>query len=254
MTAVVERTEFLRLIELSKLLDPEAYTALSQAPDLPDTPGEIAERLVQQGTLTRYQVKQLLAGRHRGFVLGPYRILDQLGQGGMGTVYLAEHAQLRRKVALKVLGREHVDNPAAVERFQREARAASALAHPNIMRVHHIGQAVGTLYLVTEYIDGATLEDVIDRKGPFGIEEAVKLAAQAAAGLQQAHEKGFVHRDIKPENLMLTSTGVLKILDMGLTKSIHRPEDNLTGKMDPDAILGTLDYLSPEQAMNGQPD
>ena len=254
MSAVADRSEFLRVIELSKLIDPEVYTALAQTGDLPDAPGELAERLVQQGILTRFQAKQLLAGRHRGFILGPYRLLDQIGQGGMGMVYLAEHAALKRKVAIKVLSREQAENPAAIDRFQREARAASALCHPNIMRVHHVGQAGGAHYLVMEYIDGATLEDLIDRKGPLGIDEAVKVAAQAAAGLQHAHEKGFVHRDIKPENLMFTQGGVLKILDMGLTKSVSCPQDNLTGLMNTDVILGTIDYLSPEQAMQSGAD
>src|SRR5437868_5878165 len=141
MTAVADRTEFLRVLELSKLLDPAAITAIQTAADLPDAPGELAERLVQQGVLTRFQAKQLLAGKHRGFVLGPYRLLDQIGQGGMGTVFLGEHAALKKKVAVKVLSRDHAENKAAIDRFQREARAASALCHPNIVRTHHVGQA-----------------------------------------------------------------------------------------------------------------
>jgi serine/threonine protein kinase len=254
MTAVADRTEFLRVLELSKLLDPAALGAVFQSADLPVSPGQLAEQLVQQGTLTRFQAKQLLAGRHRGFVLGPYRLLDQIGQGGMGTVFLAEHATLKRRVAVKILAREQAENPAAVERFQREARAASAFCHPNVMRVHHAGQTGGTHYMVMEYIDGATLEDLIDRKGPLGITDAVRVAAQAAAGLQHAHEKGFVHRDIKPENLMLTRAGELKILDMGLTKCVTRAEDNLTGVLNSSVVLGTIDYLSPEQAMQSAVD
>ena len=104
-------------------------------------------------------------------------------------------------------------------------------------------------YLVMEYVDGATLEDLIDRKGPFTFQEACQIAAQTAAGLHHAHEKGFVHRDVKPENLMLARGGAVKILDMGLTKSVTQDQDNLTGKIKTDAIFGTIDYLSPEQAV-----
>jgi serine/threonine protein kinase len=249
MTAVADRTEFLRVLEQSKLFEPAAFAALSQSAGAAGSPGEFAEQLVQQGTLTRFQAKQLLAGRHRGLVLGPYRLLEKIGQGGMGMVFLAEHAALKRKVAIKILAKDQAESPAAVERFQREARAASALCHTNIMRVHHAGQTAGTHYIVMEYIDGATLEAIIDRKGPLGTTDAVRVAAQAAAGLHHAHEKGFVHRDIKPENLMLTRAGELKILDMGLTKCVTREDDNLTGVMNSSLILGTIDYLSPEQAM-----
>jgi serine/threonine protein kinase len=198
MTAVSDRTEFLQVLERSKLLDPATLGTIQTAGDLPEAAGELAERLVQQGTLTRFQARSLLDGQFRGLVVGPYRLLDQIGQGGMGTVYLAEHSNLKKKVAVKVLGRDQAGNKAAVDRFHREARAASALCHPNIVRMHHVGQAVGVHYLVMEYVDGATLERVLDRKGPFSVEEAVKVTAQAAAGLQHAHEKGFVHRDVSP--------------------------------------------------------
>jgi serine/threonine protein kinase len=250
MAAVADRAEFLAVLEQSKILDPDRVAALRADAELPPHAGPVAERLVQDGTLTRFQAKQLLAGKYRGLVFGPYLLLDQVGKGGMGTVYLAEHAKLKRKVAIKVLARDLAENKIAVERFQREARAASALCHPNIVRVHHVGSAGGTHYIVMEYVDGATLDQIIDRRGPFTPVQAAKIAAQAAAGLAHAHERGFVHRDIKPENLMLTKAGQVKILDMGLTKNVQRSEDNLTGMMDSRQVLGTLDYLSPEQAMD----
>ncbi|WP_168219285.1 serine/threonine-protein kinase [Limnoglobus roseus] len=229
-------------------------TRLRTTADLPDNSGECAEQLIQQGVLTRFQSKQLLAGKFRGFVLGPYRLLDQIGKGGMGTVYLGEHATLKRRVAVKVLARELAENKISVERFLREARSASALTHGNIVRVHHVGQAVGTHYIVMEYVDGVTLEQVVDRKGPFSATEAAQIAVQAAAGLQHAHERGFVHRDIKPENLMITKNGTVKVLDMGLTKSIQSSSDNLTGVLNSKAILGTIDYLSPEQGLQSDVD
>lgn len=248
MSAVADRSEFFSLLGQSRLLEPPQVDELMASADLPADPGECAERLVQRGALTRFQAKQLLAGRFRGLVFGPYRLIEQIGKGGMGTVYLAEHAKLKRKVAIKVLARELAEDAAAVERFMREGRAASALCHPNVVRVHHAGSADGTHYLVMEYVDGATLEQVVDRKGPFAHAQAAKIGVQAAAGLEHAHEKGFVHRDIKPENLILTKGGAVKILDMGLTKDVTRQEDNLTAIVNPKLILGTIDYLSPEQA------
>ncbi|CAN5506647.1 serine/threonine-protein kinase [soil metagenome] len=250
MTAVADRTDFLRVLQLSTLIEAERLKAFTSDPEFPADANAAAEKLVQSGELTRFQAKQLLAGKHRGFVLGPYKILDQIGKGGMGTVYLGEHTAMNKKLAIKVLARELSSDKSAIDRFQREARAASALTHQNIVRVHHVGQTGENRYLVMEYVNGATLEQILDRKGPFTVSQAVRIAMQAAAGLHHAHEKGFVHRDIKPENLMLTKEGAVKILDMGLTKSTSQ-EDNLTGTLNPTLILGTIDYLSPEQAMQG---
>lgn len=251
MAAVADRMDFLRILALSKLIDPQRLEALQSEPDFPNDHGEIAEKLIKSGDLTRFQAKSLLAGRHRGFRLGRHRVLDQIGKGGMGTVFLTEDAQTREKYAVKVLAKELDEDAAAIERFQREARAAAALNHSNVVRVYELGEAEGSRYLVMEYVNGATLEQIIDRKGPFTVVQAVRLALQAAAGLHHAHLKGFVHRDIKPENLMLSRDGTLKILDMGLTKSFRKGEDNLTARRNSQHILGTIDYLSPEQAING---
>lgn len=249
MPALASRSEFLSVVAESHLLDAGTLDSLRADESLPENPREIAEQLVQKGVLTRFQAKHLLAGKYRGFVLGPYRLKDQIGKGGMGTVYICEHSVHKVRVALKVLSPEMAESKVAVERFLREARSASALSHPNIVRVHHVGQSGGTHYIVMEYVDGATLEQVVDRKGPFTLAEAAKIAIQVAAGLQHAHERGFVHRDIKPENLMVTKGGQIKILDMGLTKSVRNAADNLTGVLNTKTILGTLDYLSPEQAI-----
>ncbi len=254
MTAVADRTEFFKLLEMSKLIEPDRLATLLSDEDCPSEQSGVAEKLIQAGELTRFQAKQLLAGKYRGFLLGPYKILDQIGKGGMGTVFLAEHAGMNKKLAIKVLAKELSSDKAAIERFSREARAASALAHPNVVRVHHVGQTGDNRYLVMEYVNGATLEQILDRKGPFTVQQAVRIAMQAAAGLHHAHEKGFVHRDIKPENLMLTKEGQIKILDMGLTKSFNNADDNLTGQLNTTAILGTIDYLSPEQAMQNEID
>jgi eukaryotic-like serine/threonine-protein kinase len=254
MSAIATRNEFFSIIAQSKLVDDDVLEKLRESQELSERSGECAEQLIKQGVITRFQAKQLLAGKHRGFVLGPYRILDQIGKGGMGTVYLGEHSTLKRRVAVKVLARELAENKTAVERFLREARSASSLTHQNIVRVHHVGQAAGTHYIAMEYVEGVTLEQVVDRKGPFSVAETAQIAIQAATGLQHAHERGFVHRDIKPENLMMTKDGMVKILDMGLTKNVGSESDNLTGVMNAKGILGTLDYLSPEQAIQGPVD
>lgn len=144
------------------------------------------------------QAKLLLSGRYRGFRLGAYIIREQIGQGGMGAVYLAEHETLRRRVAIKVLARNEGMNKVAVERFLREARAAAALDHPNIVRIFDVAQQGDMYFLVLEFVDGQTLDQIIERSGPMPCGRAVEYILQAAAGLQHACEKGFVHRDIKP--------------------------------------------------------
>src|SRR5262249_23144116 len=155
--------------------------------------------LVQKGFLTKFQAGQLLAGRHKGFRIGPYVIQDMLGRGGMGAVYLAEHLDLHRKGAIKILAPgKGEDQKLALERFFREGRAAAALDHPNIVRIFDVARHNETPYLVMEYVDGETLQQLVDRDGPMVYDVAAECIAQAAAGLQHAHEKGFVHRDIKP--------------------------------------------------------
>ena len=217
---------------------------------VPGDPNQCAALLVKAELLTAYQAKQLLGGKFRGFFLGPYKILKPIGQGGMGAVYLAEHTSLGRKVAVKVLTAEKAKDKLTLERFHREARAAAALDHPNIVRLHDISQGAGVHFLVMEYVDGNDLQTLMAQTGPLHFAQAAQYIAQAAAGLQHAHEKGFVHRDIKPANLMLTKDGGIKILDMGLARSFTDSRDNLTGLLAEGDIAGTVDFLSPEQAMN----
>ncbi len=250
MATIANRTEFLSIVAESQLLSNELLEELRVDPQLSDSPGECAEQLIHKGLLTRFQTKRLLVGKYRGFVFGPYRIKDQIGKGGMGTVYLCEHSKLGRKVAVKVLAPELIENKVAVERFLREARSASALCHPNIVRVHHVGQASGTHYMVMEYVDGATLEQVVDRKGPFAITEASWIAVQVAAGLQHAHERGFVHRDIKPENILVGRGArglTAKISDFGLAKSYR--SIGLSGLTFSGEMRGTIPFMPPEQML-----
>ncbi len=243
--------ELLALIRGSGIHSPGAFDErLAEIRDLPDEPIRAAEVLVREGLLTRFQAKQFLSGRHKGFKLGQYVIQDVLGQGGMGSVYLAEHGALRRRVALKVLRSQRgLDQKVSIERFMREARAAAALDHPNIVRIHDVAQQGDVYYLALEFVEGRTLDQLLERGTPVAPSQAVGYIAQAAAGLQHAHEKGFVHRDIKPANLILASNGTVKILDMGLARSLRSEGDNLTEMLDKGAIVGTVDFLAPEQAL-----
>ena len=242
--------ELLDLIRKSGILPPERFAAVDVAA-LPPEPKKAAAALFRDGVLTKFQAQQFLQGRHKGFCLGPYVLHDQIGRGGMGVVYLAEHNELRRKVAIKVLvvGKDN-DAKLATERFLREARAVAALDHPNIIRIFDVGRHNDTPYLVTEYVTGETLQQTIDREGAIPYPAAAEAIAQAAAGLQHAHEKGFVHRDVKPGNLMRDRTGTVKLLDMGLARSFANETDHLTEKLDHGAVVGTADYISPEQALN----
>ncbi len=193
-----------------------------------------------------------------GTRLGPYEIVAALGAGGMGEVYRARDARLGREVALKVLPSEVAASPDRLRRFEQEARAASAISHPNLLAVFDIGEQDGLRYLVTELLEGETLRDRLER-GPLAALKALELTAQFARGLAAAHERGIVHRDLKPENLFLTREGHAKILDFGLAKVVS-PEEVATqvggfasqAHTEPGLVLGTMAYMSPEQ-VRGQP-
>jgi serine/threonine protein kinase len=178
-----------------------------------------------------------------------YRVLRRLGEGGMGVVYQAEHRLMERLVAVKVISRALLGNPEAVERFNREVRAAARLDHPNIVKAYDAEQAGDLQLLAMEYVEGRSLADVLAKKGPLPVAYACQCVRQAALGLQHAHEKGMVHRDLKPHNLMLTTRGVVKILDFGLAKlaSERRSRDGLTLE---NAVMGTPGYMAPEQAQD----
>ena len=249
MPAPSSTAELLDLIGKSGIATAEALAREARPGELPDDPVRGAGVLVRKGVITQFQAKLLLAGRYRGFKLGAYIVREQIGQGGMGAVYLAVQPTLRRKVAVKVLAPSEGMNRVAVERFLREARAAAALDHPNIVHIYDIAKQGELHYLAMEYVDGETLDALVERGGPVAAGRAVELMLMAAAGLQHAHERGFVHRDIKPGNLIVAKDGTLKILDMGLARS-HDIADKLTEILDKGAVVGTADYISPEQAMN----
>ncbi len=184
-----------------------------------------------------------------GHRLGPYTILSPLGAGGMGEVYRARDTRLDRDVAVKVLPADMASDPASMARFEREAKAVAALSHPNILAIHDFGSSDGVLYAVTELLDGESLRQRLER-GALPPRRAAEIARAIALGLAAAHEKGIVHRDVKPANLFLTRDGVLKILDFGLARQLHRgahTEATVTDHTQPGVVLGTAGYLSPEQ-------
>jgi TolB-like protein/Tfp pilus assembly protein PilF len=194
-----------------------------------------------------------------GSQLSRFRIVERVGAGGMGVVYRAEDVRLQRQVALKVLPAEALPTAARRERFLREAQAASALNHPNIVTIHEVGHEGSVDYIVMEMLEGQSLRQAL-RAGPLPVGVAIELATAIADGLSAAHDEGIVHRDLKPENLFLTWEGRVKVLDFGLAKRVgHEPEEPASspeGTVDtePGAILGTVGYMSPEQAQGGAAD
>jgi eukaryotic-like serine/threonine-protein kinase len=193
-----------------------------------------------------------------GKTISHYRILEKLGSGGMGVVYKAEDTKLGRILAVKILPPEYVADPDRRRRFIQEARAASALNHPNIITIYDIDEAEGFHYIAMEYVRGRTLDRLIARHG-LRANEALKYAVQMAAALAKAHSAGIVHRDLKPTNVMVTGDGLVKILDFGLAKLTEVAPTNdadTAATQEPvteeGTILGTVGYMSPEQA-EGKP-
>ena len=190
-----------------------------------------------------------------GRELGNYRIERQLGAGGMGEVFLAHDAKLNRKVALKILPAEFVLDAERVKRFEREAKAVSALNHPNIVTIYDFGQMDGINFIVTEYIEGKTVRELLNAS--LSLKETLSIVSQTCEALAAAHASGIIHRDIKPENLMVRPDGYVKVLDFGLAKLNPQAADyqvSLTNYTQKGMIIGTLAYMSPEQVSDEKVD
>jgi serine/threonine protein kinase len=245
--------EFLEVLGDSGILDEKRLEAFMEqwyvASSVPDDPRIFAEDMLKAGLITPFQKDNLLQGKRRGYIIADkYILLGHLGAGGMGSVFLCEHKVMRRRVALKVLPPALVaKDPEYLERFHREARAAAALDHPNIVRAFDVDHDEKFHFLVMEYVEGTSLHDLISKEGPLDIQLAADYIAQAATGLEHAHEAGLVHRDIKPSNLLVDRKGTVKILDMGLALFFQEKGESLTQQYDASAVLGTADYLAPEQ-------
>ena len=211
----------------------------------PLTDEMLGQRLVDLGYLNRWQVEQLKEGRTK-FNLGPYRIVNAIGQGGMGHVFKAEHKLLGRVEAIKVLPKAK-STPEAVAAFQREIRAQAQLDHPNLVRVSYADYEGDTYFFVTEYVPGTDLRKLVRRNGPLPFPIAATIISQAAEGLHYAHRRGLVHRDVKPGNLLVTPDGRTKMTDLGLAWFLMEELEGGTqavGKKS--SLVGTADYLAPE--------
>ena len=207
----------------------------------PPSDEQLANRLVETHRLNAWQAKQLLDGRTK-FNLGPYRIVDSIGQGGMGQVFKAEHEKFGRVVAVKVLPRDK-STPEAVANFTREIRALASLDHPKLVSALDAGEDGNVHYLVTEYVPGTDLRKLVRRDGPLAMSVAVSIISQVAEGLEYAHAQGIIHRDVKPGNVLVSPEGESKLSDLGLAGPIsgEHETDPRYGK-----IVGTADYVSPD--------
>src|SRR5262249_55200219 len=254
MPAPTSNEELLDLVRRSGVQEEKKVDSymekLRASGSLPPEPSKLAGLLVRDGILTNFQAEQLLLGKWRRFHIGKYKVLERLGAGGMGRVFLCEHKRMRRRVAVKVLPSGKAEDPSSLERFYREARAVAALDHPNIVRAYDIDQDDNLHFLVMEYVDGSSLQEICKKVGPIDVLRACQYIYQAANGLQHAHEAaGLVHPHTKPGNILVDRNGAVKVLDMGLARFFNDEEDILTKKYD-ENVLGTADYLAPEQAID----
>jgi serine/threonine protein kinase len=247
--------DFLSLLQKSNLLENARFEQLKQklaeAPTPITDPSRLAALLIREHVLTRFQADQILQGRSKGFwVNKKYKILDQVGIGGMARVFLAEHIIMRRKVALKVLPTAKCAEPASLARFLREARAIASIHHPNVIRAYDIDQDSDFYYIVLEYAEGETVAQFVEKHGPIPWPQACDYVYQAAAGLEHLLSCGLIHRDIKPSNIIIEHHGTVKLVDLGLAVFFEEKElDPLTIKYEQN-VLGTADYLAPEQAID----
>ena len=213
-------------------------------------PDALPEAFKKAGLLTDWHIRQLRKGKHRGYFLGQYKLRRELGKGGMSAVYLAEHTGMKMPVAIKVLPVKRVDEKSYLERFKREAQASFRLNHPNIARATNFDHSGDIWYIVLDYIEGIDLQKKVKEEGVLPVRQAVEYIRQAALGLQYAHDEGLVHRDIKPANLILDIKGTIKILDLGLALGSDDDEEGGLTKQHDEKVLGTADYLAPEQSKN----
>ena len=213
----------------------------------------LARDMIKSRLLTKFQAEQILGGRARNLTMGKYQILEKIGAGGMGQVYKAFHASTERIVAIKViLSRGKID-PAVVKRFEREVKAAAKLVHSNIITVFDADQADGRIFMVMEYIKGDDLGGILRKKGQLSVSEVIDYMLQAAKGLKYAHDQGVIHRDIKPGNILVDSSGNVKIVDMGLAKiESNGNEEDVSMLTGATSIMGTVDFMSPEQGFSSK--
>ncbi len=242
---------FLNIVRRSGLLTPDDLIgAIAESGLNPSTtaPIDIATLLVRKRLLTKFQAMQLLNGRTRGFVLGRYRILDGIRQDRVGMVFLAEHAETRQLVSLKVLPTERAADPTILRAFVDEVRAACTVKHEAVARVLSVGNSNGTHFVVSEHVAAPTLDKLIAQKGPLAPHVAAQVIAQAAIGLFAAHQRGLVHRDVKPGSLALLPNRRVKLIDLGLTHMLENPWMHVTRRISTREYAEEIAHIAPEQA------
>ncbi|GAB5403273.1 MAG: serine/threonine-protein kinase [Aureliella sp.] len=253
--AKVSVERLVELVEKSRLAEPEVLEKAldeiraSAGGELPASPVDLAKALQKKKIVTRWHSEKLLQGKYKGFFLGKHKLLGHIGSGGMSSVYLAEHMKMHDLRAIKVLPQSKLGKSSYLARFQQEAKAIASLNHPNVVRAHDIDNQGDTHYIVMEYVDGDDLQTIVKKNGPLPFDKVAEYIAQAALGLQHAHEVGLIHRDIKPANVLINSSGKVKLLDLGLALFADDEQASLTMDFN-DKVLGTADYLAPEQALN----
>ncbi len=269
--ALIDQLREIHLWPAEESVQKEILQLQNQFPDARD----LGKELLKRDIITPYQANQLLSGNGKGLIIGPYLLLQRLGEGGMGQVFKARHVRVPRILALKVIRQECLTNPNAIGRFLKEAESAARLTHQNIIRSFEVDHVDDTYYLALELLDGINLKQLVRKEGPLDVDKACDYILQAAMGLDHIHRNGMVHRDITPGNLMITNIpgdesksepssssaldperkwGLLKILDLGLARLIEEPA---TDKAKPaltqlGTIIGTADYMSPEQAISSR--
>jgi serine/threonine protein kinase len=249
---MISHEPFVNNLRDSGLLSAEEIRSLTEAlAELDEPATDVADRLVEAGLLTAYQAEAVRERRFGALAVGPYLVLGKLGAGGMGTVYKARHRRMKRLVALKLLASGVDPSGTFLRRFQREIEAVSRLCHANIVMAFDAGESDLGHYLVMEYVDGCDLASEVRERGPLPVREAVACTLQAARALDHAHREGVIHRDVKPANLLRAASGVVKVADFGLARlALPDEAEDADGLTCAGGILGTVDYMPPEQAVD----